>query len=33
MMLNVDSGYDLKAYQFAPNVLLAKICGWGISIF
>ena len=24
MMLNVDSGYDLKAYQFAPNVLLAK---------
>lgn len=24
MMLNVDSGYDLKAYQFAPNVLIAK---------
>jgi TRAP-type C4-dicarboxylate transport system substrate-binding protein len=24
MMLNVDSGYDLKAYQFAPNVLISK---------
>ncbi|HCL5074345.1 TPA: TRAP transporter substrate-binding protein DctP [Salmonella enterica] len=24
MMLNVDSGYDLKAYQFAPHVLIAK---------
>ncbi|MBW7982903.1 TRAP transporter substrate-binding protein DctP [Enterobacillus tribolii] len=24
MMLNVDSGYDLKAYQFAPSVLISK---------
>ncbi|EOF4706839.1 TRAP transporter substrate-binding protein DctP [Klebsiella oxytoca] len=24
MMLNVDSGYELKAYQFAPNVLISK---------
>lgn len=24
MMLNVDSGYDLKAYRFASNVLIAK---------
>ncbi|HII4349961.1 TPA: TRAP transporter substrate-binding protein DctP [Enterobacter cloacae] len=24
MMLNVDSGYDLKAYQFASNVLISK---------
>lgn len=24
MMLNVDSGYDLKAYQYAPNVLISK---------
>lgn len=24
MMLNVDSGYNLKAYQFAPNVLISK---------
>lgn len=24
MMLNVDSGYDLQAYKFAPNVLLSK---------
>ncbi|EFR2062206.1 ABC transporter substrate-binding protein [Salmonella enterica] len=24
MMLNVDSGYDLKAYQFAPNILISK---------
>lgn len=24
MMLNVDSGYDLKAYQLAPNVLISK---------
>lgn len=24
MMQNVDSGYDLKAYQYAPNVLISK---------
>ena len=24
MMLNVDSGYDLKAHQLAPNVLVSK---------
>lgn len=24
MMLNVDSGYELKAYQFTPNVLISK---------
>ena len=24
MMLNVDSGYDLKAYQYAPNVLISR---------
>lgn len=24
MILNVDSGYDLKAYQFAPHVLLSN---------
>lgn len=24
MVLNVDSGYDLKAYQYAPNVLISK---------
>lgn len=24
MMLNVDSAYDLKAYQYAPNVLISR---------
>lgn len=24
MMLNVDSGYELKAWQFAPNVLISR---------
>ncbi|AUT96980.1 hypothetical protein C3454_07490 [Citrobacter europaeus] len=24
LKLNIDSGYDLKAYQYAPNVLISK---------